>query len=100
MNELFGPNWIQRWLSWSYRTDDQLINVNIRNELDVLISNNQNQNVGFYFVPSSIYIFCLFFAKKTLKPVLDAEDLLLVKKRLRANKIDVTDDDVSLIHVY
>lgn len=77
LNELFGPNWIQRWLSWSYRTDDQLINVNIRNELDVLISNNQNQN--------------------TLKPVLDAEDLLLVKKRLRANKIDVTDDDIQTI---
>ena len=56
LNELFGPNWLQRWLQWSYRSDDQLINVNIKNELDLLIANSQNQNQNVSFSRFLIYI--------------------------------------------
>ena len=34
MKELMGPDWTEQWTSWKYRTSQQYINVNIKNELD------------------------------------------------------------------
>ncbi|KAH9392594.1 Dynamin-like 120 kDa protein, mitochondrial [Tyrophagus putrescentiae] len=74
LHELVGPDWLEQWSYWKSRTRQQYINSYIKNELDQIASQNQN-----------------------LKPTLDAEDILLVKKNLRVQKIEVADEDVTAL---
>ncbi|KAI2807404.1 Dynamin-like 120 kDa protein, mitochondrial [Blomia tropicalis] len=71
LHEMVGPDWIEQWSSWKYRSRQQYINSNIKSELDRIAAQNN------------------------LKPNLDSEDILLVKKNLRIKKIEVAEEDVN-----
>ena len=43
---MVGPDWIEQWSSWKYRSRQQYINSNIKSELDRIAA----QNVQFYFL--------------------------------------------------
>lgn len=46
---------------------------------------------------SNLYLF-VSFQQQALKPAIESEDLLLVKKNLRQQKIDVADEDIEQMY--
>ncbi|KPM08176.1 dynamin-like protein 120 kDa protein, mitochondrial-like protein [Sarcoptes scabiei] len=77
LKDLIGPDWMDRWINWSQRTPEQKINVNIKNELEKIINTNTNQN--------------------NIKTNLEPEDIVLIKKNLKTQRIDATDENINLV---
>lgn len=50
LKKLLGPDWKERWMFWKYRTTEELVNVNIKNELDNILKQTGVDYPQFYFI--------------------------------------------------
>jgi len=76
LREVIGPDWIERWSSWTWRTEEEYKKVKIKHQLEKLVSSNNN--------PKNL-------------PTLSTDEIMVVRKNLEAEGLTVDVDSIKQV---
>lgn len=77
LNEMTGPGWATQWTSWKSRTPEQNSTLAIKHELEKLLGH-----------------------EKVRKSQLSADEMTAIRKNLQMQKVEASDDLVSIWVVF